>query len=419
MLTERLLEQILESALPAGRLTVVDAEGRTHRFGPGGSPEVTIRLHDPGLLRRLLISPALAAGEAYMDGRLSLEQGGLREFQQLASYCAGALQHSRLQVLRRLARRPMRWKQQFNTRARARRNAAHHYDLSGSLYDLFLDRDRQYSCAYFPTGEETLEQAQGLKKRHIEAKLCLAPDLRVLDIGCGWGGLDLEMAARAEVEVTGLTLSREQHETASQRAAKAGLAERAHFHLRDYRDETGRYDRIVSVGMFEHVGTRHYRRFFDTLARLLEDEGIALIHAIGRSDSPWLTDAWTRKYIFPGGYCPALSEVLAAVEPSGLCVTDVEILRLHYAHTLRHWFERFQAHRDRARELYDERFCRMWEFYLSGAEMAFRHGHMMVFQLQLAHRQDAVPLTRDYIHEAERRLSPLAPVAPPVEVGRR
>jgi len=399
-----LLSRILEPALTRGRLTLIDPHGRARSIGPGGSPEVAVQLHDTALARQLLLRPALAAGEAYMDGRLTIEQGSLRDFLALASDCAEAIGRLRLQRVLTAATRPLRWLHQFNPLTRAQRNVAHHYDLSDALYALFLDRDRQYSCAYFPKGDETLEEAQALKKRHIAAKLLLRPGLQVLDIGSGWGGLALDLARHDGVVVTGLTLSTEQLKVARARADAAGLAGRVHFVERDYRKETGVYDRIVSVGMFEHVGVTHYSQFFRTLGERLAPDGVALIHAIGRADPPSDTNAWTRKYIFPGGYCPALSEVLAAVERSGLWATDIEILRLHYAETLRHWYERFQAQRARARALYDERFCRMWEFYLAGAEMGFRHGRLMVFQIQLAHRCDAVPLTRDYLYaEPSRR----------------
>lgn len=393
-----LLSRILESALTHGRLTLIDPHGRAYDIGPGGAPAVTVRLHDRRVSRRLLLQPELAAGEAYMDGRLTVEKGTLRDFLALATDCAEALSRTGRQRLLTMLGQPLRWLRQFNPLGRASRNVAHHYDLSSEFYALFLDSDRQYSCAYFAHGDETLEQAQALKKRHIAAKLLLQPGMRVLDIGSGWGGLALELARHDSVAVTGLTLSAEQLKVARARADSAGLAGRVNFALRDYREETGTYDRVVSVGMFEHVGVAHYARFFRDVGRRLAPGGVALVHAIGRVDPPGDTNAWTRKYIFPGGYCPALSEVLAAVERSGLWVTDIEILRLHYAETLRHWLERFQAQREQARALYDERFCRMWEFYLAGAEMGFRHGRLMVFQLQLAHQPDAVPLTRDYLY---------------------
>lgn len=387
-----------------GRLTVIDAAGRVHPFGPGDSgPDVSVRIHDPLLPMRILLRPSLALGEAYMDGTITIEQGTLRDLLHLCTSNLEALGRHPIGAVRGELDRMLRRLQQDNRLGRARANIAHHYDLSGALYDLFLDRDRQYSCAYFQTGAETLEEAQEKKKRHIMAKLLLEPGMRVLDVGSGWGGLALEMAQTARVDVTGLTLSQEQLAVATERAVAAGLSSHVRFALRDYREEQGTYDRIVSVGMFEHVGVAHYRAYFDTLRNRLNPDGIVLVHAIGRADPPGSTDPWLRKYIFPGGYCPALSEVLAAVERSGLWVTDIEILRLHYAETLRHWLERFQANRDRAQAIYDERFCRMWEFYLAVCEAAFRNGPMMVFQLQLARRRDAVPLTRDYIADRERR----------------
>jgi cyclopropane-fatty-acyl-phospholipid synthase len=291
---------------------------------------------------------------------------------------------------------------QFNPATRSRSNVAHHYDLNGRLYSLFLDRDRQYSCAYFPRGDETLEEAQAAKKRHIAAKLCLdRPDLSVLDIGCGWGGMALTLARDYGARVTGITLSTEQLAEARHRAAAEGLEDRVSFELLDYRAMDRRFDRIVSVGMFEHVGVPYYRAFCETVARCLAPDGVALLHAIGRSDGPGSTNPWIAKYIFPGGYCPALSEVLPPIENTGLVTTDIEILRLHYAETLRHWRWRFAANRDAIASLYDERFCRMWEFYLAGAELSFRREGGMVFQIQLAHDQRAVPLTRDYIAAAE------------------
>lgn len=405
--------RLLTEVIRTGRLTVIDATGRLHPFGPGDSgPDVTVRLCDPLLPLRILLRPSLALGEAYMDGTISIEKGTLRDLLHLCTSNLEALDQHPIGALRGELDRLLRRLQQDNRLARARANIAHHYDLSGALYDLFLDRDRQYSCAYFQTGAESLEDAQEKKKHHIMAKLLLEPGMRVLDVGSGWGGLALEMAQTAGADVTGLTLSQEQLAVATERAVTAGLSSRVRFVMRDYREDQGTYDRIVSVGMFEHVGVAHYRTYFDTLRQRLNPEGIALVHAIGRADPPGSTDPWLRKYIFPGGYCPALSEVLAAVERSGLWVTDIEILRLHYAETLRHWFERFQANRDRAKAIYDERFCRMWEFYLAACEAAFRNGPMMVFQLQLARRRDAVPLTRDYITDWERRDVRAEDVAP-------
>jgi cyclopropane-fatty-acyl-phospholipid synthase len=291
---------------------------------------------------------------------------------------------------------------QYNPLIRARHNAAHHYDLSDQLYELFLDQDRQYSCAYFRDGSDDLDTAQLNKKRHIAAKLLIRPGARVLDIGSGWGGLALYLASECGADVTGLTLSAEQHKVAIRRAAAAGLSDRVRFYLRDYREEFGHYDRIVSVGMFEHVGVNHYGAFLAKLKALLAPDGVALLHSIGRKDGPGATSPWIRKYIFPGGYVPALSEVLPIVERLKLWVTDVEVLRLHYAETLRAWRGRFERNRIRVRGIYDERFCRMWEMYLVGSEIAFRRQDLIVFQMQLAKAVDTVPLTRDYILDWER-----------------
>ncbi len=397
-----LLARVLGALVVRGRLVLLDADGRSWHFGPGGQPEVAIRLHRRDLPRKLLAAPSLALGEAYMDGTLTVERGTLRGFLDLVSSggadAIDALPGNRL--VRRLDR--LRRRLHRNAPHRAKTNVAHHYDLSGALYDIFLDADRQYSCAYFARGDETLEEAQAAKKRHIAAKLLLRPGLDVLDIGSGWGGLALSLA-RAGARVTGITLSEEQLAASHARAGASGLAGQVDFHLRDYRHERGRYDRIVSVGMFEHVGPSHYDEYFRTIARSLRPDGVALVHSIGLMGAEGGSDPWIRKYIFPGGYCPTLSETIAAAERAGLWVTDMEVLRLHYAETLRHWSERFAAGRDRARALYDERFCRMWEFYLAACEAGFRNGRTMVFQLQLAHRRDAVPLTRSYIAAAEAR----------------
>ena len=400
-----LFARLLARFIRFGRLTVVDADGRRHEFGGPpieGIPCVTIRLHDRRLHSRLAFHPSLSVGEAYMDGTLTIEEGGLQAFLDLcAENLLRAGNISALTLAERGARL-FRRLQQYNPAKRAKSNAAHHYDLSSELYSLFLDADRQYSCAYFDGPDMSLDAAQAAKKRHIAAKLLLRPGQKLLDIGSGWGGLGLSLARQADVEVTGITLSEEQLTVARRRADEAQLAHKVRFELRDYRHQTGSFDRIVSVGMFEHVGVNHYLAFFRKWRDLLREDGVGLLHSIGRSDGPGSTNPWVRKYIFPGGYCPALSEALAAVEKAGLLVTDIEVLRLHYADTLRDWARRFQANRDKVATLYDERFCRMWEFYLAGSEAAFRHQGMMVFQMQLARRQDAVPLTRDYIADWER-----------------
>jgi cyclopropane-fatty-acyl-phospholipid synthase len=385
-----------------GALTIVDAFGKAHRIVGSPGPTVTIRLHDRALHHRLLLNPYLALGEAYMDGTLTVEDGTIYDALELAGRNVATIDNYPLQRLQDKAARLLRTMQTYNPIGRAQRNVAHHYDLSDQLYDLFLDRDRQYSCAYFVTDNDSLEVAQDNKKLHLASKLLLKPGQKVLDIGSGWGGLGLYLARLAGLDVTGVTLSVEQQKVAQARARAAGLADKVRFHLRDYRHETGKYDRIVSVGMFEHVGTAHYHEFFTKVRDLLTDDGVMLLHAIGRVGPPGGTNPWLRKYIFPGGYTPALSEVLSAVEKVGLWVTDIEVLRLHYASTLREWRRRFDANRDRVRALYDERFCRMWEFYLAGCEIAFRHLGQMVFQMQLSRRLETVPLTRDYVADFER-----------------
>jgi cyclopropane-fatty-acyl-phospholipid synthase len=401
-----LFAHLLGHLITVGTLRVIDARGERYVFGGDLGRSVTIRLHDRSLHRKLFLNPRLYMGEAFMDGTLTIEEGTLFDFLDLCSQnIERNIEQAPLHPLRPFYAgfgTFMRGLQQFNPMVRARANVAHHYDLSDRLYELFLDEDRQYSCAYFTNPQESLEAAQLNKKRHLAAKLLLQPGQRVLDIGSGWGGLALYLARECDVEVTGLTLSEEQLKVATRRAAAAGLADRVRFHLRDYREETGSFDRIVSVGMFEHVGIVHYNAFFNGVDKLLRPDGVALIHAIGRGEGPGTTNPWMRKYIFPGGYSPALSEVLPAVEKSGLWVTDIEILRLHYAETLRAWRCRFQANRNEILKLYDERFCRMWEFYLTGSEVAFRRHKHMVWQMQMAKQHETLPLTRDYIADWER-----------------
>ncbi len=401
----------LQRLIRVGQLTLIDARGTIHVFGRPPGPEVTIRLTDQRLLWQLALLPDPTLGEAVMDGRLVVERGSIYDFVDLcAANIASALPSwtSRLAYAADLALRRLH---QFNPAGRSRSNVARHYDLDGRLYDLFLDRDRQYSCAYFEWPGMDLEAAQAAKKRHIAAKLLLRPGMRVLDIGSGWGGLALTLAADHGCDVTGLTLSTEQHAYATERAARAGLSDRVRFLLQDYRQTRQRFDRVVSVGMLEHVGVNHLGRYFDQVRQLLEPDGVALVHSIGRMAGPAATSRWIRRYIFPGGYIPALSEVTSAVERSGMWATDIEILRLHYAMTLRHWRERFLEHRDAVAGRLDERFCRMWEFYLAAAEAFFRRQDGMVFQIQLARRRDAVPLTRDYLAEAERTAAWPEPVA--------
>jgi len=400
-----LLASVLPRVIRIGRLNVIDAAGRTHVFAGSPGPTATIRLHDRALHWKCLLSPRFYVPEAYMNGGLTIEEGSLYDFLDLLTINEGNVPNGRLSRLGDTAGRLFRYIHQYNPVQRSRRNVAHHYDLSDQLYELFLDRDRQYSCAYFQAADDDLETAQLNKKQHIAAKLLLRPGQKVLDIGSGWGGLALYLARECGAEVTGLTLSQEQLKVAQHRAAAAGLSERVRFHLRDYREETGHYDRIVSVGMFEHVGVNQFGAFFGKLNELLTPDGVALLHSIGRMDGPGTTNPWLRKYIFPGGYCPALSEVVPVVEQKRLWITDIEILRLHYAETLRAWRARFEQNRERIKALYDERFCRMWETYLVGSELSFRNQGMLVFQMQLAKAVDTVPLTRDYMFDWERRYS--------------
>ncbi|MGG7646023.1 class I SAM-dependent methyltransferase [Rhodovulum sp. YNF3179] len=398
----RLLDTLLSSLIRHGALVVETPDGHTHRYGEPDATPVRIRIHDDETLRRLALRPELAVGEAYMDGRLTIEDDDLYGFLSVATRNTTAVQGPWFRHVAARLRDALRLFQQYNPMTRARQNVAHHYDLSGDLYELFLDADRQYSCAYFPTPETTLEDAQAAKKAHIARKLLIEPGHRVLDIGCGWGGMGLTLARDFGADVTGVTLSREQHQVAQARAAAEGLADRAEFRLQDYRDVTERFDRIVSVGMFEHVGVPHYREYFRHVREKLSEDGVALIHTIGRFTPPASTSPWIAKYIFPGGYIPAMSEVMAAVEKEDLIIADVEVLRLHYAETVRHWHDRFMANCDRVREIYDERFCRMWRFYLVASELSFREGVHCVFQFQLARRRDAVPLTRDYLYRPAR-----------------
>jgi cyclopropane-fatty-acyl-phospholipid synthase len=411
---ETLLDRMLAHLFHEGRIEVTLPGGRVLAHGPGDDP-VRVTLHDPTLPRRIALNPDLAVGEGYMDGTLTIAGDELHRFLTLAIrniHASGAVWFQRpLEGARKALRRAA----QFNPAPRAQKNVAHHYDLSGALYRLFLDEDRQYSCAYFRTPDDTLEQAQLQKKRHIAGKLLLKPGMRVLDIGCGWGGMALTLAREYGARVTGVTLSREQLAVATERARAEGLSDRVEFRLQDYRAVRETFDRIVSVGMFEHVGVPHYRQYFRHVRRMLTDDGVALIHTIGRPTPPGRTGPWIEKYIFPGGYVPAMSEALAAIEKEGLTSTDIEVWRLHYAMTLHHWYDRFTAHLDAARAIYDERFCRMWRYYLAACEVAFREGGQMVFQFQLARDQAAVPLTRDYLYAPPQAVAVQRPRAVPAE----
>jgi cyclopropane-fatty-acyl-phospholipid synthase len=398
------LSHMLKSFVRTGTLKVIDAEGNTHVFGGSPGPAATMKLTDRSLYTKLFLNPELHAGEAYMDGRMSFVDGSsLRDFLTLFSVNRLSLGSYPLQkVLRRISRGLKRF-QQANKVGEAQANVAHHYDLGNDFYRLFLDEGMQYSCAYFTDPGETLEQAQRNKLRLIAAKLRLQPGLKVLDIGSGWGDLALYLAAMEDVDVTGVTLSTEQHVLSNEKARAAGLSDRVRFELLDYRRMQGQFDRIVSVGMFEHVGVHHYPEFFAQVNALMKDDGLMLLHSIGHMSPPGTASPWLRKYIFPGAYSPALSEVFPVVEQASLWVTDLEFLRVHYADTLREWHRRFEANRERIAAMYDERFCRMWEFYLISAEMMFRTGSQLVFHMQLARQRDAAPVVRDYVTDTQRR----------------
>jgi cyclopropane-fatty-acyl-phospholipid synthase len=400
---DRLLQFLLSRFIRRGTFKVTTSRSRTFTCGDGTGTPVAVRFTSRAAEMGILLDPELKFGEAYMEGTLILEQGTIADALAIALGQEAWLPNwARPQWLLRYIGRRLA---QFNRRRRSRRNVAHHYDLDGRLYSLFLDADRQYSCAYFDTPGTSLDDAQLAKKRHLAAKLRLTGGQSVLDIGCGWGGLGLYLAEFGGADVTGITLSQEQHAIANERAAEKHLNGHAAFLLQDYRDVRGPFDRIVSVGMFEHVGVGYYDAFFNKCAALLADNGVMVLHSIGRSEGPGVTNPWIAKYIFPGGYIPALSEVLPEIERAGLLVTDIEILRLHYAETLKAWRERFLAHRQDVERIYEPRFVRMWEFYLAASEMSFREQNMMVMQIQLTKRQGVVPITRDYISQEERRFA--------------
>ena len=392
------LDRMLRQFVRTGSLEVMMPDGTAQTYGDGSVPLITVRLANTAVVRHLVLNPELALGEAYMNGTLTIDENRLQEL--LALIVSNREQTRRVWWQRPLLnlRTALRRHAQRNGSLRARKHVAHHYDLSGRLYDLFLDDDRQYSCGYFHSPTDTLEHAQARKKEYIASKLLLEPDMQVLDIGCGWGGMAITLARDYGARVLGITLSEQQLETAKTRAAKAGLSDRVTFRLCDYRNIDGQFDRIVSVGMFEHVGLPHYDTYFRKIKEHLTPDGVALVHTIGWTGPPDATNPWIAKYIFPGGYVPTLSEVTRSVERSMLWYTDVECWRLHYAYTLRHWFDRFTRNEAEVRALYDARFVRMWRFYLAACEQTFRHGRQAVFQLQLSRQMGAVPLTRDYLY---------------------
>ena len=401
----RFLPLIFERAVKSGTLELRGPDGYVSRFGgvePG--PKVALRLIDPSLDWKIALRPDLRAAEALMDGGLVVEEGSIHDFVTLFFSNRPRFDRTPSQAFWRKAAQRSRRLLQHNPVTRARRNAAHHYDLGNDFYRLWLDSDMQYSCAYWEDGVETLEEAQAAKKRHIAAKLGLRPGMRVLDIGCGWGGMALYLAAICDVHVTGVTLAQRQLEVARRRAEILGLSDRIDFRLQDYREVDETFDRVVSVGMLEHVGSGFLPAYFRKVRECLAPDGVALIHSISRRNPPGATNVFLRKYIFPGGYSPALSEAAAAVERSDLWPLDIEIWRTHYARTLEEWRHRFMGARNKIVEMYDERFARMWEIYLSGCELSFTHGNSMVFQYQLGRSRDAMPQTRDYIAETKAAL---------------
>ncbi len=393
----KLLNQMMSRFVKVGQLKIIDVDGGEHIHGPGGYPQATIRLTDRKLYRSLFLNPELKAGEAYMDGTLICEEGGIRGLLQVFAHNRDGLRGHPVQKVLKKTLKKIRKVHQRNKKTASRSNVQHHYDLSNDFYRLFLDEDLQYSCAYWPSLDISLEEAQRLKKQHIAEKLCLKPGQKVLDIGCGWGGMAIYLAETYGVNVVGVTLSDEQHGMGKKRVKEAGLTDKVDIRLTDYRDLDESFDRVVSVGMFEHVGVSHYLEYFSKIHDLMTEDGIALVHSIGRKGGPGTTGAWIRKYIFPGGYSPALSETFAEIEKAKLWVTDCEVLRLHYAYTLAEWDKRFQANRDKVAEMFDEKFCRMWEFYLVISEFSFLYGKHMNFQIQLSKDVHAAPITRNYM----------------------
>jgi len=400
LISKYALDKMLGSILSDGFLRVVMPDGDIFDYGNQTGHPVTVRLHTAATVRHLALNPELALGEAYMNGTLTIDGDDLQGFLALIMRNVHRASENRVWWKKPLlkTRTALRWLAHNNVIERARGNVAHHYDLSGRLYDLFLDDDRQYSCGYFKDPTETLDEAQTHKKEHIARKLMVEPGMSVLDIGCGWGGMALTLAKDYGARVVGITLSQEQHAYAKQRAIREGLADRVDFQLCDYRNVNQSFDRIVSVGMFEHVGLRHFDAYFRTIRDRLTPDGIALIHTIGWAAPATGANPWIAKHIFPGGYIPTVSETMSAVEKARLWATDIECWRLHYAYTLRHWYNRFQQNEGEVAAIYDDRFVRMWRFYLAASEQTFRHGPQAVFQFQLSRNIDAVPLTRDYLY---------------------
>lgn len=410
------LHVLLEKIIKNGNL-VVNSPGGSRTFGDGTGTRVVLNFTDEAAMQEIAADPALKLAEIYMEGRMQLVEGDIYDFLALVKSNTLSEALSFGMVWRGMARIIAARIRMHLPVNHNKSNVAHHYDLSAKLFDIFLDEDWQYSCAYFNPPGISLYEAQVAKKRHIAAKLMTEPGQSVLEIGSGWGGMAMYIAESAGADVTGITLSEEQLRVSRDRAAKRGLAGNVRFELQDYRylPASKKFDRIVSVGMFEHVGPTHYRDYFDKVAEVLDDKGVMVLHSIGQPSPALATNPFIEKYIFPGGYIPSLAEVLPAIQRSGLLVKDIEILPMHYAHTLRHWRERFVARKAEAVALYDERFFRMWEFYLAGSEMAFTHENFHIFQIQLAKDRDAVPHNRDYINRNEERLLEFEKARPPLE----
>ncbi|KPQ34164.1 MAG: methyltransferase [Porphyrobacter sp. HL-46] len=406
-MSKALLDRFLSRAVKQGRLGVVFADGSARTYGTPapGFPDIVLRFADDKVPRDIVLDPRLGAAEAFMDSRLLIEEGdvmGLVALLRANNAWDKGGDIGKPGLLKRLMGRAGFAAEQVNNRVGSKQNVAHHYDIGNDLYALMLDDEHwQYSCAYWPEGVTTLAEAQGAKLAHIARKLALSPGQEVLDIGCGWGGMAIYLARHHDVRVTGVTLSEEQAALARQRVAAAGVADKVDIVLQDYRDTAAsgrKFDRIVSVGMFEHVGRAQFETFFESCTKLLKDDGVMLLHTIGRMGRPGITDAFTRKYIFPGGYIPALSETLAASEKFRLIAADVETLRLHYAKTIRQWYANCMTHREAIIALHDERFFRMWTFYLAGAATVFEHGSMCNYQIQYVRSRQALPITRDYLY---------------------
>ncbi len=396
---EKALRSFFSRCVKKGRLRVTFATGAAETYGDGEGDEVAVRYATPAAERDFVVDPAMKFGEAYMDGSFIVEKGNIYDFIVILKQNAFRRHLSRWAILPTLGRLAMARLRDWTGQDPEKRNIAHHYDLDGKLYELFLDEDWQYTCAYYEHESQSLEDAQLAKKRHVTAKLMAEPGQRVLEMGCGWGGLGLYIAEMTGAHVTGVTLSEEQVAIAKQRAKARGLADKTEFRLQNYRDASGMFDRIISIGMLEHVGRKNYASMFAQAYEMLDKHGVMVVHAIGRPKVMRHPNPWIEKYIFPGGYIPAVSEVVPAIEQAGFLIKDLELLPMHYARTCRAWRERFVANWDRAAALYDERFCRMWELYLALSESAFRHDRLMIFQFQLAKHQDAVPYTRDYLAE--------------------